>query len=142
MSRTIEPPVSAADVPATFARAFNAGTPEAVLALYEPDAVLIADGGGEARGEALVAALRAHLALGLPIDVRVRRVVEQRDVALLVVDWSIGGEGRDAAPAIAGVATDVVRRGEDGRWRYAIDNPLGLGQTAAGGVVASADAPR
>lgn len=40
----------------------------------------------------------------------------------MIVDWELGGEG----PRVAGTATDVARRGIDGRWRYVIDNPFGL----------------
>jgi ketosteroid isomerase-like protein len=43
------------------------------------------------------------------------------DIALLIVGWSIAG--LDAQ----GTATDVARRGPDGRWRYVIDNPYGTG---------------
>ncbi|EFL19641.1 predicted protein [Streptomyces sp. C] len=36
--------------------------------------------------------------------------------------------GRDGVPVhVEGTATDVARRGPDGRWRYAIDNPFGPG---------------
>ncbi len=45
------------------------------------------------------------------------------DLALLVVEWSVRGAGVD----LAATATDVVRRGPDGRWRYVIDNPFGGG---------------
>jgi ketosteroid isomerase-like protein len=48
------------------------------------------------------------------------------DIALLIVDWSMRGTARDgSAVDMGGTATDVVRRGADGRWRYVIDNPHG-----------------
>ena len=49
-------------------------------------------------------------------DVRHSYVVD--DIALLIVDWSVGD--------LAGTATDVARRGADGVWRYVIDNPAGI----------------
>ncbi len=36
------------------------------------------------------------------------------------------GTARDGSRVdLSGTATDVVRRGTDGRWRYVIDNPHG-----------------
>ena len=57
--------------------------------------------------------------LGLPITVRPRRVEVAGDLALLIVDWTVGED-------ISGTATDVARRGADGCWRYVIDNPFGV----------------
>ncbi|BCJ57119.1 hypothetical protein Jiend_05410 [Micromonospora endophytica] len=45
---------------------------------------------------------------------------------LLIVDWAITGTTADGAPVdLRGTATDVARKGADGFWRYAIDNPWG-----------------
>ncbi|HET6287677.1 MAG TPA: hypothetical protein VFG15_13130 [Amycolatopsis sp.] len=33
----------------------------------------------------------------------------------------------DPAGHLATTATDVARRGEDGLWRYVLDNPFGVG---------------
>ena len=58
-------------------------------------------------------------ALAVPITVRPRRVEVAGDLALLIVDWTVGDD-------ISGTATDVARRGGDGCWRYVIDNPFGV----------------
>lgn len=109
---------AAADVPAVFAARFNARDLSALAELYEPGAIL--DGPhGPARGEGVLDVLRGHLAEGLPISVSPRKVFEAGDLALLIVDWSIGD-------AVSGTATDVARRGADGHWRYVIDNPFGV----------------
>jgi ketosteroid isomerase-like protein len=48
------------------------------------------------------------------------------DIAQLVVDWSIDGTGPDGKHVyLKGAASDIARRGADGRWRYLIDNSLG-----------------
>ncbi|MFI7698427.1 hypothetical protein [Nonomuraea sp. NPDC049480] len=48
------------------------------------------------------------------------------------MDWVIRGTDGDGQPVhIEGTATDVARRGEDGRWRYVIDNPFGVRQEIA-----------
>ncbi|MFC7326248.1 YybH family protein [Marinactinospora rubrisoli] len=114
------------DVPAAFAARFNSGDVTRVLEMYEPDAVLIPESGTPAAGAALRTALSRHLALGLPIEVRARHVYRTGGTALLIVDWRIHGTGPDGAGvALTGTATDVVRRGGDGVWRYAVDNPFG-----------------
>jgi ketosteroid isomerase-like protein len=64
---------------------------------------------------------------GLPIEAQPRHIYVADDVALLIVDWSIRGTARGQAIDLHGVATDVARRGSDGRWRYVIDNPFGIG---------------
>ncbi|MEW1845977.1 hypothetical protein AB0392_49185 [Nonomuraea angiospora] len=48
------------------------------------------------------------------------------NIALLIVDRSMRGTARDGSELdMSGTATDVVRRGPDGQWRYVIDNPHG-----------------
>ncbi|WP_404800227.1 YybH family protein [Actinomadura algeriensis] len=61
------------------------------------------------------------------MTVRPRHCHTTGDLALLIVDWTIEGTGPDGEPVhIRGTATDVARRGNDGYWRYAIDNPFGV----------------
>ncbi|MBB5807113.1 ketosteroid isomerase-like protein [Saccharothrix ecbatanensis] len=107
------------DLPRLFAEAFNAGDP---TALYESGAQ--------------PAELAGHLALGLAMTVNTRKVITRGDLALLIVDWRIGGETGTAdvtetadvtgTAGVTGTATDVARRGPDGGWRYVIDNPTGI----------------
>ncbi|MBF9133014.1 DUF4440 domain-containing protein [Plantactinospora sp. S1510] len=112
--------------PRIFARAFNTGDAAAVERVYEPGAVLVPTPGRPVTGPARAAANQRFLALGLPIEVRPRHVYVADDVALLLVDWKIDGTGTDGQRVhLEGTATDVARRGPDGRWRYVIDNPFG-----------------
>ncbi|MFH9737105.1 YybH family protein [Streptomyces roseolus] len=115
------------DVPAVFAARFNGGDPAALAEVYEEGAVLAAGPGGAPLAGAALHAANARLqALGVPVAVRPRTVHATGDLALLVVDWLIEGTGPDGRPVrVEGTATDVARRGADGRWRYAIDNPFG-----------------
>ncbi|TQM81658.1 hypothetical protein FHX81_4028 [Saccharothrix saharensis] len=89
------------ELPALFAEAFNEGDPSG---LHEPGA----------RPDEL----DGHLELRDRMTVVTRKVITRGDLALLIVDWSIGD--------VTGTATDVARRGPDGGWRYAIDNPSGV----------------
>jgi ketosteroid isomerase-like protein len=116
------------DVPTVFAERFNSGDPDALAQVYEDAAVLVLDPRTPLTGPDAYAANARLQGLGVPVSVRPRHVHASGDLALLIVDWSIEGTGRDGqAVHIEGTATDVARRGPDGRWRYAIDNPFGTG---------------
>ena len=116
------------DVPMVFADRFNSGDPAAVAEVYESGAVFVAEPGTALTGTQAHAANARFVGLGLPITVRPRHVYTTGDIALLIVDWVIEGTDRDGRPVrIADTATDVARRGPDGRWRYVIDNPFGVG---------------
>lgn len=115
------------DVPSVFAERFNSGDPTAVSELYESGAVFVPEPGAPVTGERIESANAEFLGLGLPISVEPRHTYRADDIALLVVDWSIDGTGEDSQPVhIEGTATDVVRRGPDGYWRYVVDNPFGV----------------
>ncbi|MBF9134985.1 DUF4440 domain-containing protein [Plantactinospora sp. S1510] len=112
--------------PWIFAQAFNAGNAAAVEQVYEPEGVFVAAPGQPVNGAARAAANQRFLDLGLPIDIRPRHVYVADDIALLIVDWTIDGQGADGQHVhLEGTATDVARRGPDGCWRYVIDNPFG-----------------
>ncbi|MEV0829713.1 YybH family protein [Nonomuraea rubra] len=109
---------------AQFVAAMNAGGSTAHL--YEEDAVLVPVPGHPVTGQARLAANRHLQSFGLPIEARPRHAYVAGDIALLIVDWSMRGTARDGSEVdLSGTATDVVRRGADGRWRYVIDNPHG-----------------
>src|SRR3712207_3591797 len=108
--------------------AFASGSAAALDRCYEPGAVLVPQPGTPLAGAAQ--RIRAHehlLGFGLPMSVSVRHVYESGDLALLIVDWSMKGPSRHGFPVdLSGTATDVARRGDDGVWRYVIDNPFGV----------------
>ncbi len=114
------------DVPAVFAERFNSGDAAALAEVYEEAGVLVPAPGRPVTGPDLNAANSRLQELGVPIRVMPRHVYRTGDLALLIVDWIIEGTGPDgAAVRVEGTATDVARRGADGRWRYAIDSPFG-----------------
>ncbi|WP_448318209.1 YybH family protein [Streptomyces sp. CO7] len=114
------------EVPVVFAERFNNGDAAALAQVYESAAVLVPEPGAPVTGRDLHAANGSLQKLGIPIAVRPRHVYRSGDVALLIVDWVIDGTGREGqAVHVEGTATDMARRGADGRWRYVIDNPFG-----------------
>ncbi|MFC6880333.1 MULTISPECIES: YybH family protein [Actinomadura] len=115
------------DVPAVFAERFNSGDLDAISEGYEDGAVFVPEPGTALTGAEARAANARFVGLGLPITVHPRHVYAAGDVALLIVDWVIDGTDGDGRRVhIEGTATDVARRGKDGRWRYAVDNPFGV----------------
>lgn len=106
---------------------FNSGKLSAMMELYAPEAVFIANDGRTMTDHTEIAArLERDLKLGLPLVVNVRHIFVADDTAQIVVDWLIDGVGPDGNSVhLAGSACDNVRRGADGRWRYLIDNNQG-----------------
>ena len=106
---------------------FNSGKISAMMGLYDSEAVLIADDGRTVTDRDEIAAeLERDLSLGLPLKAKARHVFVADDIAQIVLDWSIDGTGPDGKHVhIGGSASDVLRRGADGRWQYLIDNNQG-----------------
>ena len=106
---------------------FNSGNVSAMMALHEPKSVFIANDGQTITDHAEIAAQFQHdISLGLPLKANVRHVFVADDTAQIVVDWSIDGKGPDGKDVHrGGSASDIVRRGADGFWRYIIDNNQG-----------------
>jgi ketosteroid isomerase-like protein len=108
-----------------WAERFNAGDIEGMLALAEPGSAFSPAPGAVVTGADYQAALAGFVALGLPIELTLKRSVQSDDIALLVYDWTIRGTAGDGNEVdLAGTTADVARRGPDG-WRFVIDNPFG-----------------
>jgi uncharacterized protein (TIGR02246 family) len=111
-----------------FAEYFNAGDLDGLLALYEPDAVIIpAPGGQPTRGrQALRNALAGFLALKPQLTLETVLAIQNGDIALLSCHWRVTGTAPDGeAVDMTHNSAEVVRRGPDGVWRYVIDHPYG-----------------
>ncbi|MGK5638855.1 YybH family protein [Streptomyces sp. URMC 126] len=120
------PPLAAADLPRVFAAAFNARDAALVDALFEPEALHVRRPGEAVAGARRRAALPEVVRRRIPISVTLRQVYEVGDTALLINDFVHDGVGPDGVRVrVEGTATDVARRGPDGRWRYLISNPSG-----------------
>jgi uncharacterized protein (TIGR02246 family) len=102
-----------------FERAFNAGDVEAILALYEPGAVLISAGQPVIGHDAIRRAYRVSLSTGARMKLDTRSVIESGDgLAVLHGAWSLGPPS-----STHGLSTELVRRQPDGAWMFVIDNP-------------------
>jgi ketosteroid isomerase-like protein len=127
MSESYPLPTGPEDMAATLRERFNSGKVSAMMTLYEPEAVLITKDGRTVTGHTGIAAeLERDLRLGLPLEARARHVFVAGDIAEIVLDWSIEGTGPNGEQVhLGGSASDVLRRGADGFWRYLIDNNQG-----------------
>jgi uncharacterized protein (TIGR02246 family) len=108
--------------------AFNAGDVDALVALYEDDAVMATPDGEFVSGrDAIRQQWAGFVALGGTITLETRHAAEVGDIALLRNDWHFLGEGMDFSSRTA----EVARRQDDGTWRYVIDHPYGGADAAS-----------
>ncbi|WP_344165417.1 hypothetical protein [Nocardiopsis rhodophaea] len=64
----------------------------------------------------------------LTVDAQVRQQLAVGDTKMLVVDWQMEALDENGEQEhLEGTAIDVLRKGEDGYWRYVVDNPFGVG---------------
>jgi len=111
-----------------FCDAFNRGDLDAAIALYLPDAVMVAQPDQLARGTIeLRTALGRFIELKATLRIQTQNVVEAGDVALCIGRWTLQGTDPSGnAITMGGESTDVLRRQPDGRWLIAVDNPWGV----------------
>ena len=105
----------------------NTGNLDALMTLYEPQAVFATQPGSLARGlPGIREGLAGFIAMKGMLDLTVTRVLEANGLALVVGVWSFAGTGPDGQPVrLTGQNADVLRLQSDGSWRFVIDNPWG-----------------
>ena len=105
----------------------NSGDLEGLMPLYESEAAFATQPGSLAHGAPGVReALSGFISTKGKLDLEVTRVLEVGDLALVIGLWTFNGTGPDGEPVrLAAKNADVLRRQEDGTWRFVIDNPWG-----------------
>jgi uncharacterized protein (TIGR02246 family) len=97
--------------------AFNAGDIDALVNLYEANAVLYIDGKPLVGHDAIGLAFRTLTESRPRMFLETREVIESEEgLAVLHAAWSL-------STGTAGMSTEVARRQTDGRWLYVIDSP-------------------
>jgi uncharacterized protein (TIGR02246 family) len=119
------------EVDQLFAKAVEAGDLEAIVALYEPKAVLPGQSGQPAAvgHDQVREAMRPFVALKPTNVVLAATIVAELDgVAILYDDWRATGHAPDGSEVpLSGKAIEVVRRTADGSWRFIFDDANGRG---------------
>jgi uncharacterized protein (TIGR02246 family) len=119
------------DVLRSFEKALEAGDIAALAALYEPGAVLPGEPGQPvAVGPTEIAAALQSLVDLRPADLKLdgRVVADLGDVVVVYDDWRGTGHTPDGNEVpLSGKAIEVLRRQEDGTWRYIFDDPMARG---------------
>ncbi|MEV6765618.1 DUF4440 domain-containing protein [Streptomyces sp. NPDC051105] len=107
-----------------YVKAFNSGDPEVLNRWYTEDAVTVWEPGQAISGEDRRKELASSLELHPVMQAELRHLYVAGDVAMQVVDWQVEADGPDGErQKFEGVGLDVLVRGADGKWRFAIDNP-------------------
>jgi len=112
---------------AAIAHGINTGNLDALLPLYEHEAAFAVRPGTLNHGpHGIAEALGGFIAMNGTLDLKVIRVLEASNLALVTTTWSFIGSGPDGEPVtLAAESADVLRRQGDGSWRFVIDNPWG-----------------
>jgi len=115
------------DVDRLFAEALNAGNLEALVALYEPEAVLMPQPGMLVHGIDAIRESLAQFISGKPkISLKPRLNTYTSDLAIVSATWELSMTGSDGKPvSMTGQSVEVMRRQSDGTWRFVIDLPFG-----------------
>jgi uncharacterized protein (TIGR02246 family) len=105
----------------------NTGDLNSIMNLYEPDACLAPQQGQLAKTpESIREGFRSLIDLKGKLNLKVKRVIQASDLALVTTEWSLSGTGPDGNPVnMAAKSADVLRQQADGTWRFVIDNPWG-----------------
>jgi len=118
---------SPAQMNGIFAVAYNSGAVENLLALYEPQAVLVTRVGESLIGlEAIKSELQNLLKLGGEMTSENQYAFQMENIALLRAKFVLKTTTPKGDPLeITGNTSEVVRQQSDGRWLYIIDHPFG-----------------
>ena len=105
----------------------NTGNLDTLMPLYEPEAAFATQPGSLTHGlPGVRETLAGFIAMKGTLDLKVTRVLEASDLALVIGVWSFTGTGPEGEPlTLTGHNADVLRRQADGSWRFVIDNPWG-----------------
>lgn len=103
----------------------NAGDLDALVALYEDDATLIAEGNVVHGVAAIRQALGGYLTLKPHIDMQTVSVLQgPSNLALLEGRWTLRATAPDGSPVEShGTTREVARRHANGNWLFVLDDP-------------------
>jgi ketosteroid isomerase-like protein len=101
---------------------------DSLMMLYETDACFASQPGQLAKSpETIRQSLHNFIDIkNGKLDLKVKRVLQSSDLALVITEWSFSGTGSDGKLVnMAAKSADVLRQQTDGTWSFVIDNPWG-----------------
>jgi ketosteroid isomerase-like protein len=94
------------------------------ISLYEPEASFVNEGEAGRGSSAIRQIAEVFAAVKPQFKVEAKPTVQSGDIALTGVRWSLTGTDAQSNPLeMSGSSFEVVRRGENGNWHFAIGNP-------------------
>ena len=107
--------------------AINTGNLDSLMMLYEADACFASQPGQLAKSPKTISqSLSNFIDTDGKLDLKVKRVLQTSDLALVTTEWSFSGTRHDGKLVnIAAKSADVLRQQADGTWCFVIDNLLG-----------------
>jgi uncharacterized protein (TIGR02246 family) len=120
--------------------AFNSGDIEALMALYMPDAIYMAEPGRQVSGkEAIRATYQEFVSLKVPITLEMLDIAVVDDIAQTRGRWTMRGTSADGQSVdLGGTTADVLKRQPDGTWLLMIDCLVTNDRPCAGLVLSGA----
>ncbi|MFE2971039.1 YybH family protein [Streptomyces sp. NPDC059340] len=116
-----------AQLPPAFEKAMNSGNVDEVMSLLAPGAVMRTVTGETVTGQVLRDYTAGTIADNGRLSNGPSRVLAGADIALISEEWTLEVTTPDGNRKKAtGTTANVARRGQDGTWRMAILNPLGI----------------
>lgn len=105
--------------------AFNRGDLGTYLEAYEPDVLLMIEPGKTLQGrDALRVAMQRVIASGARVTQLASQIMAQGDLALWVSRWRVEWLDRSGRSMLReSCGSSLFRKGTDGTWRVAIENP-------------------
>lgn len=105
----------------------NSGKIESLMTLYEHEACFAIQPGQIVKGQqGIRQSLQGFIDMKGKLELKVKRVIQTSNLALVISEWSFNGTGTNGNPVnLADTASDVLRQQSDGTWRFMIDNPWG-----------------
>jgi uncharacterized protein (TIGR02246 family) len=121
------PAISPEDICRLFQQSMAAGDLDAVLSVFDPEAVMVNGSGEVKQGRdglrqefAPLAAMKTRFAF------TIKQVTQSGDIALMHTEWQVSFPEPVSVYAIA-----VARRQPDGTWRWLIGDPFTVDRHAA-----------
>jgi ketosteroid isomerase-like protein len=97
------------------------------MMLYESNTCFATQPGQLAKSlESISQSPRNFINMNGKLDLKIKRVLQASDLALVITEWSFSGTGTDGKPVnMTARSSDVLRQQANGAWRFVIDNPWG-----------------